>query len=65
MSDVSSPQDSVFSAKDMDAVLQLTPQDASALYVRGLSKQRLGDVAGGEADIARAKAIQPNIADTK
>jgi len=34
------------------------------LYVRGQAKIALGDVAGGKADIARAQAADPDIADT-
>ena len=37
---------------------------APALYMRGVAKLRSGDKAGGDADIAAAKAIDSNIADT-
>jgi tetratricopeptide (TPR) repeat protein len=46
---------------DYDEALRLDPNDADALLYRGLDKQRLGDKAGGEADIAAAKRINPNI----
>ena len=39
------------------------PKDADSLYGRGLAKLKSGDKAGGEADIAAAKAIKPDIAD--
>lgn len=41
--------------RDFDAVLRLTPNDATALNNRGLAKIQLGDVKGGQADIAAAK----------
>ena len=47
---------------DYDAALQLSARKASALYGRGIAKLRAGD-AGGHADIADAKAIDPRIAD--
>jgi hypothetical protein len=33
-----------------------------ALYLRGLSKRKLGDAAAGTADIAAAKAMLPGVA---
>jgi hypothetical protein len=33
-----------------------------ALYLRGVAKQKKGDTAGGTADIAAAKRIDPNAA---
>jgi hypothetical protein len=42
---------------DLDAALHLTPQLAGSLYGRGLGKLKKGDAAGGDADIAAAKAI--------
>jgi predicted aspartyl protease len=44
-----------------NATLALKPEIASALFVRGCAKGKLGDVAGKDADIAAAKAIQANI----
>jgi hypothetical protein len=41
--------------------LQLDPKLASSLYGRGLSKLRIGDLAGGKADVAAAVAMEPNI----
>jgi len=48
---------------DYNAVLKLKPKLAISLYNRGLAKQKKGDSAGGDADIAAAKAIDPKIAD--
>jgi tetratricopeptide (TPR) repeat protein len=47
--------------QDYDAVLVLAPKTASAFYGRGLAKIQLGDKAGGEADIARAKSFDSKI----
>jgi tetratricopeptide (TPR) repeat protein len=48
---------------DYDEALKLNPKQASSLYGRGLAKLKKGDAAGGEADIAAAKAIQADIAE--
>jgi hypothetical protein len=37
-------------------------KDADSLYARGVAKLKKGDSAGGNADIAAAKAIKPDIA---
>jgi Flp pilus assembly protein TadD len=47
--------------RDFDAALELAPKTASSLYGRGVAKIRRGDTAGGNADVAAAKAIQANI----
>jgi hypothetical protein len=47
--------------KDYDAALKADPKIAESLYGRGIAKMRKGDVAGGNADIASAKALNPNI----
>jgi len=44
-----------------DATLAIAPKIASALFMRGCAKGKLGDVAGKDADIAAARAIQANI----
>ena len=44
-----------------DTTLALKPDIASALFMRGCAKGKLGDVAGKDADIAAAKTIQANI----
>jgi hypothetical protein len=41
----------------------LNPKSASSFYGRGFAKLKKGDSAGGEADIAAAKAINPAIAE--
>lgn len=46
-----------------DAALEKQPKLASSLYGRGIDKLRMGNKAGGEADIAAASAIRPDIAD--
>ncbi len=47
---------------DFSAAIAMNPKDAGSLYARGLAKRRSGDTAGGEADIAAAKAIKADIA---
>ncbi|HWA31783.1 MAG TPA: tetratricopeptide repeat protein [Rhizomicrobium sp.] len=49
---------------DIDRALQLDPKNAEALYVRGLMELQAGDTAAGNADIAAAKAIVPDIDST-
>jgi hypothetical protein len=44
-------------------VLRFDAKNALALYARGLTVLRKGDAEAGEADIAAAKAINPNIAE--
>ena len=41
--------------------MKCNPDDAKALYGRGLSKARLGR--SGDADLAAAKLLDPDIAD--
>jgi tetratricopeptide (TPR) repeat protein len=48
---------------DYTAALAQEPKDPASLYVRGVAKLHLGDKLGGDADIAAAKKIAPNIAD--
>ena len=48
---------------DYDAALKLYAKGPTALYGRGVAKRKKGDVAGGDADIAAAKAIKPDVAD--
>jgi Flp pilus assembly protein TadD len=47
---------------DFDAALKINPRLTSALYGRGVAKQRNGAQAEGDLDIANAKAMDPNIA---
>ena len=46
---------------DYSEAIRLNPNDADAYLYRGLDKQRTGDKAGAEADIAAAKQLNPNI----
>ena len=46
---------------DYSEAIRLNPNDADAYLYRGLDKQRAGDKAGAEADIAAAKQMNPNI----
>ena len=48
---------------DFDQVIRLQPSDALAYLNRGHAKLELGQKAEGEADIAKAKAIDPKIAE--
>jgi hypothetical protein len=47
---------------DYNAVLAMNPVMASALYGRGLAKQRSGDASGSVTDMEAAKAIQADVA---
>jgi tetratricopeptide (TPR) repeat protein len=47
---------------DYNAALKTNPRLADSMYGRGLCKRKKGDQAGGNADIAAAKAIQADIA---
>ena len=49
--------------RDYNAALRLNPKHASALFGRGKARLRNGDTAGGNADIAAAKAINRDIAE--
>ena len=46
-----------------DAALRIDSKKAISLYGRGMAKRLNGDTAGGDADIAAAKAIRPTVAD--
>lgn len=48
--------------EDYDSALRRNPQLASALYGRGYARLRNGDEAGGNSDIAAAKAIDGKVA---
>ncbi|MBV8752115.1 MAG: tetratricopeptide repeat protein [Hyphomicrobiales bacterium] len=47
---------------DYSAAITQDAKDADSLYGRGLAKLQSGDTAGGNADVATAKAIDPDIA---
>jgi tetratricopeptide (TPR) repeat protein len=46
---------------DFDAAIKLKPDFANAYFVRGTVKQVTGDNAGGDADIAKAKELDPTL----
>lgn len=46
---------------DYSHAAALDPTNAAALLYRGIDRIRVGDRAGGKADIAAAKRIDPNI----
>lgn len=46
-----------------DAALRVDRKMAFSLYGRGTARRLKGDTAGGDADIAAAKAIRPSVAD--
>jgi Flp pilus assembly protein TadD len=45
---------------DFDQAFRLDPSDPDALYWRGMAKRQNGDKAGGAADIATARRMNPN-----
>jgi tetratricopeptide (TPR) repeat protein len=51
------------SLADYDASLKINPKNASSLYGRGIDKLRKQRTADGDADIAQATAIRPQITD--
>ena len=46
---------------DCDVAIQIDPKFAYAYSNRGLAKQANGDTAGGDADIQRARELDPTI----
>jgi tetratricopeptide (TPR) repeat protein len=48
---------------DYTAVLKEVPNFADSLYGRGLAKRKKGDATGGQADVAAAKALRPDVAE--
>jgi Flp pilus assembly protein TadD len=46
---------------DFEKALQLNAKNPYALYDRGALKKKMGDEAGGDADLARAREIKPDI----
>ena len=53
--------DNVDAVADFNKAIKLDPKDAKALYGRGLAKRRKGDATGGDADMAAAKALDPDV----
>jgi tetratricopeptide (TPR) repeat protein len=50
--------------EDFSAAIAQDPKDADSLYARGISRLRAGDRSGGAADVAAAKLINPDVADS-
>ncbi|HEY2875569.1 MAG TPA: hypothetical protein VGJ56_26815 [Reyranella sp.] len=48
---------------DYDNALKHNPKLPSSQFGRGVAKRGKGDLSGGDADIAAAKAIDPGISD--
>jgi len=46
---------------DYNVVLKAYPRSATTLFMRGVVKIRMGDQAGGEADLQRARKLDKNI----
>lgn len=49
---------------DYDAALEVDPKNALLLYGRGVAKANAGDVEGGEADAAAARALDAKVEET-
>lgn len=47
--------------RDLSEALKANPDYAVALYYRGLARQSSEDIVGGDADIAQARALDPNV----
>lgn len=47
--------------QDFDREIELGPVPSFGYYDRGLAKKKIGDEAGGDADIATAKGIDPSV----
>jgi tetratricopeptide (TPR) repeat protein len=47
--------------EDYDQAIRLNPNYAEAYNNRGLAKRAKGDFAGGDADIAKAKQLNPSL----
>ena len=46
---------------DFTEAIRLNPKDADFFLYRGIDKERIGDKAGADADIAEAKRLNPNV----
>jgi tetratricopeptide (TPR) repeat protein len=47
--------------QDCDQAITLDPNFAPAFYDRGLAKQKKGDKAGGDVDMAKARLLDPRV----
>jgi tetratricopeptide (TPR) repeat protein len=52
-----------FAIKDYDQAIKLKPDAARAYYHRGLAKFGLCDIDGADADIAKARELDPRVGD--
>jgi tetratricopeptide (TPR) repeat protein len=50
--------------QDFNRAIELDPNDALAYFSRGQAKLNKGDRVGGNADIAKARSIDPNVGKT-
>lgn len=48
-------------AADFERAFDVDPDDPEALYARGVGRRLKGDTAGGDSDIASAKALAPKV----
>jgi len=55
------PRDYDRAIADFDEAIRLDGKLARAYLFRGLAKQAKGDDAGGNADMAKAKQLDPNV----
>lgn len=46
---------------DLNAALDVAPGQTASLYLRGMTRRRLGDAKGGDADLAAARLMSPRI----
>jgi hypothetical protein len=46
---------------DLEAVLETSPDMAESLYMRGVIRRRQGNTAEGDADLAAARFLEPQI----
>ena len=47
--------------QDFNEAIKLSSNYAKAYYARGLTKRNMGDITGGDADIAKANKLDPDI----
>ena len=45
--------------KDFDEAIRINPGNAEGVHNRSIAKRRSGDIAGADADLARAKTLDP------
>jgi len=51
------------SLRDFDVVMRFDPRNALAMYARGLTLLKKGDIVAGKTAISDAKVINPDIAE--